>query len=355
VSFPFLLSVYNDFMKEIIDKNVLVEILKTIQSYVWRRFILGLPTNALNKIFMTLYGEINKNDYLTSLRRVLVKKTGAQRFPNDKEIKTVLKEKDVYNIQSKNKTYFLELLENHNNREHVPIFDNDKITIEHIFPRNPDPKWKEELDEREFNLLKENYLHTIGNLTLSGNNGSLSNKTFIEKQNMNNNGEEQGYKFSRLWLNKYLKDINEWNLLELNRRYEIILTRFISIWKFPEVDIIFEDTENEVNIFEAASPKNRKLEYFIFREERVVTEYISQMYFHVNKILFEENPSLFLITDLKDYLPVTNNPNEVRDALELSDNYFIERNLDSNGKFRRIKRVLEVFELQDELIIKYDN
>ena len=121
----------------------------------------------------------------------------------------------------------LERLENFNNIEHVVIEGNSDITIEHIFPQNPDPKWKIELGQEEYNFIKENYLNTIGNLTLSGNNGKLGNKPFIEKRDMNIDGKEQGYKFSRLWLNRDLKEKEKWNKAEIEKRANEISERFM--------------------------------------------------------------------------------------------------------------------------------
>lgn len=329
-----------------------MNVLKLVQSFTWRRFIVGLPTNALNKIFMGLYGESNKEDYLPSIERALIKKSGYQRFPNDKEIEAVLKEKDVYNIKSKNRVYLLKLLENHKNREHVPI-ENPDITIEHIFPKNPDPAWKNELDEQEYKMMHEKYLHTIANLTLSGNNGALSNRPFIEKKTMNVDGKEQGYNFSRLWLNGYLQTIDEWNIIQLNIRFKAILKRFFEIWTYPYIDEIFDDKHEEKNIFEADEPRNKVLEYFIFKDEKVVSNEFSKMYYHVIGSLFDENPTMFFTTDLSQYLQLATDERQLRTPYKISENYFIESNLDSNSKFRRLKRVLNVFECEDELTLKY--
>jgi uncharacterized membrane-anchored protein len=79
----------------------------------------------------------------------------------------------------------LQRLENFENKETVTITSNEEITIEHIFPQNPDPKWKIELGDEEYNFIKENHLNTVANLTLSGNNGNLGNKPFAEKRDMN--------------------------------------------------------------------------------------------------------------------------------------------------------------------------
>ncbi|MCH8534857.1 MAG: DUF262 domain-containing HNH endonuclease family protein [Flavobacteriaceae bacterium] len=263
VAYPFLLQVFEDADNGIITNEILVKILQLIQSYTWRRFIVGLPTNALNKVFMTLYSEVDTEDYYESLVLALYKKRGSGKFPNNQEVISALKDKDVYNIQTKNKNYFFELLENFNNKEYVNT-SNPSISIEHIFPQNPNEVWTENLSKEEFFLFKERYLNTIANLTLSGNNGALSNKSFQEKQKMNNNGGEQGYKYSRLWLNSFLNTVENWNVAHYEKRFELIAERFLKIWEYPEVDLHEVDTDTEVNIFEAEPPTFKKLEYFYF-------------------------------------------------------------------------------------------
>ena len=74
VAFPFLLQVFEDADNGILSKDDLLKILKLIQSYVWRRFIVGLPTNALNKIFMSLYTEVDTEEYYESVAKALIKK-----------------------------------------------------------------------------------------------------------------------------------------------------------------------------------------------------------------------------------------------------------------------------------------
>ena len=161
VAYPFLLKVYDDYSTGVISKQTFIEVLELIQAFTWRRFIIGLPTNALNKIFMRLYEDIDSQNYLTSIQLALLKKKGSQRFPRNKEVVNTLREKDMYGIKPKNRVYFLERLENHRNRELVKIDGNSDITIEHIFPQNPEPKWKIELGEEEYNFIKENYLNPM--------------------------------------------------------------------------------------------------------------------------------------------------------------------------------------------------
>lgn len=355
ISFPFLLPIYNDYVAGIITKDVFESILKLTQSFVWRRFIINLPSNALNKIFMTLYNDVDKANYLYSIQRTLLKKKGVQKFPTNKDIEVALEEKDVYNTQSKNRIYFLELLENHNNREYVSV-DNPDITIEHIFPQTPDELWYNKLDEKSISLMQDKYLNTIANLTLSGNNGSLSNKYFLEKKNMNRDGKQQGYAFSRLWLNQYLKEIDVWDLDTLKNRYKLLIDRFYKIWEYPEIELEEEvDTDQDYTIYNAPDPRYKKLDYFIFKDEKIVTDEVSKMYYHVIKQLFVENPSAFYHQDIKTLLGLTSSGNDLRSAYPISPGYFIEANIDNNSKFRRLKSLLAKFDYEEELLINFSD
>jgi len=260
VAFPFLMRVYDDYVSSIIDKKIFIKILELIQSFTWRRFLLGLPTNALNKIFMSLYDKVETSNYLLSIQKVLLQRTGVQRFPKNSEVTDALRLKDVYNIKSKNRIYLLERLENFDNHEKVVIEGNPEITIEHIFPQNPDPRWKMDLGIDEYRFIKENYLNTIANLTLSGNNGKLGNKPFVEKRDL----PSAGYKDSRLWLNKHLSGLERWNKAEIEKRLNLISNRILKIWEYPEIMFDEDGGAGEQNIFEAEDPTHKKLEYAIF-------------------------------------------------------------------------------------------
>ncbi len=86
---------------------------------------------------------------------------------------------------------------------------------------------------------------------------------------MNIDGKEQGYKFSRLWLNRYLANINKWDKQEMEKRFELIAARFYKFGPFPDV-VIDESFQNEeINIFDADDPTNRKLDYAIFFNQKL--------------------------------------------------------------------------------------
>jgi hypothetical protein len=305
---------------------------------------------------MNFYDKVDINNYLHSVQKALLKLPGNSRFPRNNEVIEILKLKDVYNIKSKNRTYLLERLENFDNREPVIIEGNSDITIEHIFPQNPDPKWKIDLGTDDYNYIKENYINVVANLTLSGNNGKLSNKPFLEKREMNIDGKEQGYKFSRLWMNKYLSIVDKWDKAEIERRFTIIAERFVKIWELPNIVIDDQADNNEVNIFDAEDPKHKKLQYAIFFDQKIEVNQVSKLYVEVFKQLFDLQPETFFTTDLGEKISLSKNPTKEshRQVIQLNDTYFIEGNIDNIGKFDRIKLALTLFGFEDELMIKYN-
>lgn len=351
VAYPFLMKVYDDYSNSIIDKPTFIKVLDLVQTFTWRRFILGLPTNALNKIFMSLYDKVEPTNYLYSIQKSLLQRTGVQRFPKNAEVIDALKVKDVYNIKSKNRTYFLERLENFENKEPVMIDGNTDITIEHIFPQNPDPRWKIELGTDDYNFIKENYINTIGNLTLSGNNGKLGNKSFIDKRDL----ADAGYKDSRLWLNKYLSILDKWDKAEIERRFDLIAERVLKIWVIPNITIDEQTDGDEVSIFDAEDPKFRKLEYAVFFDQKLEVTQVAKLYLEVFRQLFELQPETFFTTELGAKIGLTKNPTEgnPRQAVPINDTYFIEGNIDNISKFEKIKLALTTFDFEDELTIKY--
>ena len=220
----FLIGILRDYRENKIIKNEILEILKLLQSYIWRRFITEKPSNALNKIFQGMYLRISKDQkYYKSLEESLLN----QDFPTDDELKEALKTKNVYKDKEKLRYVFKEL-ENYNHNELID-FENEKITIEHIFPQKPNKSWKEKYSDYELQEMKT-FKDTISNLTLTGSNANLGNKSFLEKRN----DDIHGYKNSKLYLNKYLSKLNEWNLSAMEGRFEELFKNIVKVWKRPE-------------------------------------------------------------------------------------------------------------------------
>jgi len=352
VAYPFLMPVYRDFVAGDISRDEFASVLRLVQSYVWRRFILGLPTNALNKIFMSLYDRVDHGEYLASIELSLMQRSGTQRFPRDAEVLAMLKDKDLYSTKSRTRTYFFDRLENHNNREPVDV-TMPAITVEHIFPQNPETGWRSVLDPDDYSLLGEKYLNTVGNLTLSGNNGRLGNKTFLDKRDMNENGGEQGYRFSRLWLNRDLQGLERWGVEQVEARTERIAKRFLEVWPAPNVGVAAGADSDEVNIFDAEEPRHKRLEYAVFFGSRLEVTQVAKLYAEVFEQLLVLQPEAFQGTKLGERVQLTPDPGALRQAVQIADCYFIEGNIDSKSKFDRLKLALSELGLDEELFVKF--
>lgn len=353
VSYPFFLKIYKDYNDKVIDKEEFMHIINLIESFVFRRFICDVPTNAMNKIFMSLYRQIDKNNYIESLEKHLCKLGSAQRFPKNDEVISKLKEKNIYeSINQKRKMYLFEKLEQGLGKTFIN-FSQTTYTIEHIFPQKPVKEWKKELNQKDYDIMQEK-LHTIANLTISANNGELGNKTFKEKQDMNVNNGEQGYIYSKLWLNEYLKQIEEWNPKNIEERFDKIKGRFLKVWKYPNVIITNDNVE--VDIFEADDPTGKKLEYIKFNGEEYndITD-VSKLFSFILKYYYSEKEELFFTDEIQKVIKITTNKKElVSDyPIQLSDIYYAENTYSSDKKFDLIKKLIDIFDREDELLIKY--
>jgi predicted transport protein len=227
VSFPLLLEVLNDYQEGILEKSDLIKILRMIESYVFRRAICGIPTNSLNKTFATFTrSKVDKNNYLESFTAKLLLLDSYRRFPSNEEFTQSLLTRDVYNFRNRN--YLLRKLENFDRKEKVQV---DNYTIEHIMPQNENlsAEWRHDLGN-DWQSVQERYLHTIGNLSLTGYNSELSDRPFLEKRNM-----KGGFADSPIRLNKSLADLQVWNEESIINRTTTLGKQAIKIWTIPEL------------------------------------------------------------------------------------------------------------------------
>ena len=292
----FLIGILKDYKDNILEKDELVNMLILLQSYLWRRYITEKPTNALNKIFQGMYGKISRSgNYYENLVDVLM----AEDFPTDEELESALKLKNVYKDKEK-LNYVFKKLENYNHNELID-FDNEKITIEHIFPQKPNKAWKENYSDNELEQMIS-FKDTISNLTLTGSNSNLSNKAFHEKRD----DEVHGYRNSKLYMNKYLGRLEEWNLLSMEARFESLYDDIIKIWKRPE-DKATNDMEKITFVLKGkiTSGKGRLLsneKFEILKGTSIVLEVKSDnpSTFRRNKNLIEDLIRKNLIEKLED-------------------------------------------------------
>ena len=227
VVYPFLLKLYDDYSRQILIKEDFKKILQVVISYLWRRAICEIPTNSLSKTFATLYQAVDKDDYVNSVIKAFVFKSSYKRFPSDYEVREKLQTKDIYHFRLRK--YLLEALENYYHKEPIDL-NTANYTIEHIMPQNIEHNlsWQQMLGEN-WQEVHSLYLHTLGNLTITGYNAEMSNKSFGEKVN-----GESGFKHSHLKLNESIVQCDVWNKKAIQRRTNILTDIILKIWKYPE-------------------------------------------------------------------------------------------------------------------------
>ena len=342
VTYPFLMELFYDLEIDIIDSNDLNIMLEIIVSFVFRRFICEVPTNALNKIFMVLGREIKKyndykNNYLEIFKRVITIKKYSQRFPTNEEFVEKMKVKDIYNFKNKNKLFLLEQLENFDNRERVDVenlISTNELTIEHIMPQTLTPIWREQLGTN-YEIIKEKYINTIGNLTLTGYNSKMSNKPFLEKRDM-----EKGFSESRLYLNKSLARLDQWTETEIKNRALKLVEKSLIIWNYPEST--YESEEDKLKLFTLSDDETNFtgegiLAYKIMEDKENKVDSWKEFYKKVCKVLYELDPVKFkkIITD-HTYIYIGS---ILKDAFKIDD-FYVYSNLNIESFLTRLRIIV---------------
>ncbi|GAA8867455.1 DUF262 and DUF1524 domain-containing protein [Helicobacter pylori] len=225
VIYPLLLELYSDYNDGVLSTQDFIPIIALIESYICRRAVCGLGTNSLNKVFPSFTKHIQKDEYFKSLEAHFGYLTEKQRFPNNDEFKKLFITIDFYHFQKRQ--YFFERLENFDTKEPV---NTKGLTIEHIMPQKLTEEWEKDLGEN-FQEIHDKYLHTIGNLTLTGYNPEYSNKSFQEKQGM-----EKGFKQSPLRLNQSLKDLEPFGEEKIKKRANDLADLALKIWTYPNLN-----------------------------------------------------------------------------------------------------------------------
>ncbi len=319
VIYPLLLELYSDYSDGVLSKQDFIPIIYLTESYICRRAVCGLGANGLNKIFASFTKKINKNQYLESIKaHFLSLETTKGKFPKDSEFKKLFITIDFYHL--KEKKYFFERLEKFDTEEPV---NTQECTIEHIMPQTLTEEWKRDLGEN-FKAIHDKYLHTIGNLTLTGYNQEYSNKSFQEKRDM-----EKGFKQSPLRLNQSLKDLESFGEKEIEKRASDLADWALKIWTYPNLDAETlekykpKKDKKEKKVYDLSSYKfgsnSRELFDILSKEIKAlderVTEKFNQEYI---SYMFDKN-FVDIVVQNKDLKLYLNMPfNELQDEKNLA-------------------------------------
>ena len=233
VAHPFLLDIYHDYRQQRLSTDEVLKIVQLIESYVFRRAICGIPTNSLNKTFAGFSRALKKDRYVESVQAALILLPSYRRFPSDEEFQREIKQRDLYHFPRR--SYWLRRLENHGRKERVVVED---YTIEHILPQNEalPQEWKDALGP-EWQRIQQTWVHTLGNLTLTGYNTEYSDLPFTAKRDLNDKeGNPAGFAASPLKLNQGLGQVDKWDEAAIQARAARLAKEAASVWHAPELE-----------------------------------------------------------------------------------------------------------------------
>lgn len=240
VTIPFLMPVLRAVENGETTYADFFNVLKIIEAFITRRFVVGIATNSLNKIFATAFSEVKK--LRTDDQRMadifaytILRRTGAGRFPNDAEFQEAFATRNMYNLRPAWREYIFDVLENGNSNDIRDIADalhNGKISVEHIMPQTLTNQWRKDLGP-DAEDIHETWLHRIGNLTVTGYNASYSNSSFQQKKTALNGFIETPYR-----LNDELKESESWGIEEMRARTERFADHAVNYWSAPETNFV---------------------------------------------------------------------------------------------------------------------
>lgn len=287
----FLFRVFDDYENGIINKNELARVLKMLLSYSIRRLVCEIGSNTLRGLYKTLYGRVfeqkeNKNTYYDSLVSFFLQQTSKNTIPSDNEFVTALQEKNLYSKNALCK-YLLCAIENQGKE----TLDTKNLSIEHIMPQNKNlsMSWQKMLGEN-WQSVHEKYLHTLGNLTLTGYNSELGDKPFEKKKEKL---EETITHIAVLYSD--VKDKSEWNSVNMEKRAKRLAEIILKLFPIEQPKTKIEFTDPHYKLYTLANPDDatyKTVNYFEFLGERVNVSSFAEMVRSIAQILYDMDNSI---------------------------------------------------------------
>ena len=287
----FLFRVFDDYENGIINKNELARVLKMLLNYSIRRLVCEIGSNTLRGLYKTLYGRVfeqkeNKNTYYDSLVSFFLQQTSKNTIPSDNEFVTALQEKNLYSKNALCK-YLLCAIENQGKE----TLDTENLSIEHIMPQNKNlsMSWQKMLGEN-WQSVHEKYLHTLGNLTLTGYNSELGDKPFEKKKEKL---EETITHIAVLYSD--VKDKSEWNSVNMEKRAKRLAEIILKLFPIEQPKTKIEFTDPHYKLYTLANPDDatyKTVNYFEFLGERVNVSSFAEMVRSIAQILYDMDNSI---------------------------------------------------------------
>ena len=342
--YPFLLHVFDDYHQGVIDEETVEKILQFILAYLLRRMVCGVPSNTLRGLFTYLYNRIfkvasNKQKYYETLNKFLFTVSSKDVIPSAGEFERALQKANIYGNNALCRFLLLDI-ENGDGKE---ILQAENLTIEHIMPQTLSADWSHIRPEEH-----EEYLHTLGNLSVTGYNSELSNKSFAEKQDIIRENSKA------VILNSDVLDKESWNIATIQARAKrlagIVMTRY-KIDRIVDDSIEFEYIET-LTLDDYDEVTGKKLVSFKLFGETYRQNKYALMLLDVIKLLDKKSPGKLQTLAENNYsfnstkrkhVHLNIDGSDMRWPWKVADGIYLEANLSAWSCIRFIENLLSEF------------
>lgn len=359
VTRPFFLEVLRLRDEKLLSIEQVAEVFGITEDYLFRRTICELPTNALNKIFLTLHGNIirydkTENQYIDKLKYALLSKRDKARFPEDAEFVQAFVDRKIYEMNSKNKIYILERLENFDTLEDKDVYghcDDGTYSIEHIMPQTLTPEWKSALGD-DYERIHEEWLHRIANLTLTAYNSEYSNRPFAEKKTM-----KHGLNDSGIRMNTWIAAKDRWTLAEIEERSQYLAGRALDIW--PSLITDYKPAEKQLDSYtldDDVDMTGKTISHFVYKNvEQSASSWVDMLQ-KVIRMLYAEDRSIIakqVGPDADETLHISVTPGSPTDWAEIGDGFYILVKTDTQTKLSVLRKLFKLYDADPMDLVFY--
>ena len=223
ISYSFLMKALSHVESGDISESDLENVARMLESLAVRRHALGYNQTGLRALFARMCANVDfENDFVESSRRHLLRH-GWRGWPNDDAFIRGLAGRRLY-VPSRlaRVRLVLDTLERKLAGKEVADLSSKKITVEHIMPQKLTSEWRNALGP-DADEIHSRWLHTLGNLTLTGYNSELGVMSFSDKK-------KEFLTESKFSLNSSLKDVDEWNAETIEQRGRNLAELAAKLW-----------------------------------------------------------------------------------------------------------------------------
>ena len=354
-----------------LPENEIYKVIDLVENYMARRIVCNMPANALTQVFCALHKDVVKSmdEYIASesgntysysdiLTYHIMRRDGNYQLPRDTQFIESIKTRDAYHMLKPFQIFLFERLENSVHGEYNDVANDMRTkmaTIEHIMPQTLNADWIAMLGT-DYELVKEKYLHTFANLTLTGINSELSNKAFDVKRDgkVVDGNISPGYKDSKYRLTRSVTTCQKWTEIEMENRSTEIVEILLRLYPLPATTFRpLPKPVEEVSLEEETfSPTSRALKGFrIFGSEYVETTW-KGMLLKVVSVISEKYPDIVdSLYDAESYL-WTSKKVDIQYCTMIGPDKYLWTSIDNKGKLRCLRYLFDKCDVaESELVL----